>query len=217
MSVGLNTEAGQALTSYVERVERLRAEKKQVGEQETAVLAEAKSRGFVPAAIRAVVKIRAMKPHARQEAEAILDTYLHALGMAADTPLFRQVGLMKVDKAARDEVVEALKLLVPDGGSITVEAGGKPIKLTRDKGGEVIVTEVVPFVSPATSGGFEASGVAREEPPPVDAGGAEALGGEAFRANTPIIANPFPFGDPRRARWDVGWRKAGGGDGMGPG
>jgi hypothetical protein len=42
------------------------------------------------------------------------------------------------------------------------------------------------------------------------------LGGEAFAANQPIIVNPFPFGDGRRAKWDLGWRKASGTDGMGP-
>ncbi len=43
----------------------------------------------------------------------------------------------------------------------------------------------------------------------------EALGIAAARAGSPIIENPFPFGDPRRARFDEAWRKETGGDGMG--
>ena len=37
---------------------------------------------------------------------------------------------------------------------------------------------------------------------------AETLGGAAAREGKPIIDNPFPFGDARRARFDEGWRKA---------
>ncbi|MBN9435071.1 MAG: hypothetical protein J0I45_21775 [Bosea sp.] len=51
--------------------------------------------------------------------------------------------------------------------------------------------------------------------PDVDLAGAEVLGAEAGKANKPVITNPFPFGDPRRAGWDLGWRKATGSDGMG--
>jgi hypothetical protein len=58
--------------------------------------------------------------------------------------------------------------------------------------------------------------MAKPEPPAVDADGAEVLGRDAFGSNQPIITNPFPFGDPRRPRWDAGWRKASGTDGMGP-
>lgn len=218
MSLGLNTESGQALGRFIERIESIRAQKKQASQDENLVMAEAKSAGFLPAAIRVVLKRRAMKPHDLQEADSVIQTYEHALGMAMDTPLFRQVGLMSVDKASRDEVIEALKLLVPENGSITVEAGGRPVKLTRSETGEVTATEVVPPPPPAPSSEGSVRGVAERLPPPdVDADGAEQLGREAFGQNTPIIGNPFPFGDARRPRWDAGWRKASGGDGMGPG
>jgi uncharacterized protein (UPF0335 family) len=216
LTIGRNTIAGQALSAYVERIEGVRADKKSLGELESAIVAEAKSQGFIPAALRHVVKLRAMKPQDRQEAEAIVDTYLHALGMATDTPLFRQVGLMSVDTASREEVIESLKKFVPDNGSITIDAGGgRPVKLTRDKTGEVSVKEVVETPPPSMSSA-PASPAAKAEPPNVDATGAEQLGRDAFTANQPIITNPFPFGDARRPRWDAGWRKASGTDGMGP-
>jgi uncharacterized protein (UPF0335 family) len=216
MNLGTNNETAAHLASFIERVERIRAEKKQCADNEAMVVAEAKAMGFHGGAIRAVIKIRGMKPHERQESEAILDTYLHAMGMASEPPLFRQIGLLGADIASRDSVVEAMKALVPELGSITVETKeGRPIRLTRDKAGVVSVAEVAPpKAEKAAKGGPKPA--PRPEPPDVDAEGAEALGRAAFAANTAIIANPFPFGDPRRGRWDAGWRKEGGGDGMGP-
>jgi uncharacterized protein (UPF0335 family) len=214
MNIGHNTESGQRLQSFVERVERLRSEKKQITTDEAAVLAEAKADGYFPAAIKHVCKVRAMKPQDRQEAESIIDNYMHALGMEIDTPLFRHVSTMTVDRTSREAVIEALKAFVPDNGSIVVEAGGKPVKLTRDQDGHVTVSDVIE--QPKRQDHTSTVTPNRPEPPSVDASGAEDLGRTAFKANEPIISNPFPFGDARRGRWDAGWRKESGGDGMGP-
>lgn len=46
---------------------------------------------------------------------------------------------------------------------------------------------------------------------------AEQLGRDAAREGRPVLDNPFPFGDPRRGRFDEGWRAEAGEDGMGPG
>lgn len=46
-------------------------------------------------------------------------------------------------------------------------------------------------------------------------GDAEQLGMLAAREGKPITDNPFPFRDARRARFDEGWRKETGTDGMG--
>lgn len=43
----------------------------------------------------------------------------------------------------------------------------------------------------------------------------EEMGRKAAREGRPVIDNPFPFGDPRRARFDEAWRKESGTDGMG--
>lgn len=219
MTIGTNSESAARLAGFVERIERVRADKKQLGLDEAQIVAEAKAEGYVGAAIKAVIKIRAMKPHERQESEAILDTYLHAMGMANEPPLFRQIGLIGADITSRDAVVEAMKHLVPVDGSITVETkDGKPVRLTRDKDGVVTAKEVVEKPMAPKPPRHEAAErrPERPEPPAVDGDGAEALGAQAFKDDTPIIANPFPFGDARRGRWDTGWRKASGGDGMGP-
>jgi uncharacterized protein (UPF0335 family) len=219
MSLGRNTVSGEALEGYVMRVEGVRSAKKQLAAGEAQIMAEAKAEGFVPGIIRGVVKRRSMKPIVWQETEALLDMYLHALGHNAEAPLFRQVALMSVDTASRESVIEAMKAFCPQNGSITVEAGGRPVKLTRDRDGVVTAAEVVePPPRPAPRAGGASPGMAKAEPPPdVDAAGAETLGRSAFNANQPIITNPFPFGDVRRPRWDEGWRLESGSDGMGGG
>lgn len=217
--VGHNTVSGELLTSFVERLEKLREEKREVGGQEKAVMAEAGAAGFQPKIINRVIKLRAMKPHDRDEIDSLTDNYLHALGMARDTPFLRHVATMSVDITSREAVIEALKAFVPENGSIVVEAGGKPMRLTRDSDGDVSVSEVVK-PKPSAGGGEAGPSMAapasgREPPPDVDAAGAEALGAQAFRDNVAIVKNPFPFGDARRPRWDEGWRRASGSDGMG--
>jgi uncharacterized protein (UPF0335 family) len=49
------------------------------------VYAEAKGNGFDVKALRAVVRLRKQDENKRREEEAVLVTYLHALGMAEET------------------------------------------------------------------------------------------------------------------------------------
>lgn len=217
MALGKNTPDGQRLTGYIQEIERIRDEKKQLGEDEKLIFASAKAGGFTPATIRDVLKIRRMKPADRQEAEARLETYLHAIGMDAEAPLFRRVGLMAVDRAAKAEVIEALKLLVPDAGEITIAVGGGKVRLWRDKEGEAHAEDVVDLpVAPAAASRPGATQRARKDAPDVSDDEAFELGRKAGRENEPVIANPFPWDDKRRPRWDEGWRRGSGSDGMGP-
>ena len=73
------------LRSLVERIERLEEEKKAIADDIREVFAEAKGNGFDIKAMRQVLKIRKLDAAERMEQEAILDTYLHALGMIPDT------------------------------------------------------------------------------------------------------------------------------------
>lgn len=215
--IGKNTLAGELLRGFVDRVEHEKAQIKIHNDNVGIIMAEAKAQNIVPAGINYIVKQRKLKPSERAEADSLRDMYLHAMGMAADNPLFRMVGLMKVDIASRESVVEAMKDFVPVGGSIEVSAGGGPkIRLTRDKDGNVSVTEVVEKPTQAWSGGESVPPRAQKaDVPNVDNAGAAQLGIAAFREDIPIIQNPFPFGDPRRAIWDKAWRDESGGDGMG--
>ena len=69
------------LKAFVERVERLEEEKKALSDDIRDVYAEAKANGFDVKALRAVIRIRKLDSDERKEQEAILDTYLAALGM----------------------------------------------------------------------------------------------------------------------------------------
>jgi len=72
--------AGQ-LKAIVERIERLELEKKEVADQIKEVYAEAKGNGFDVKTLRKVVQLRKKPAEERSEEEAMLDLYLHALGM----------------------------------------------------------------------------------------------------------------------------------------
>lgn len=73
--------AADELRLLIERIERLEEEKKAIADDVRDVYAEAKARGYDPKTMRAVVRLRKMENHARQEAEALLDTYKAALGI----------------------------------------------------------------------------------------------------------------------------------------
>ena len=69
------------LTAFVERIERLEEEKKALSDDVRDVYAEAKANGYGIKALRSVVRLRKQDVEERKEQEAILETYLHALGM----------------------------------------------------------------------------------------------------------------------------------------
>lgn len=73
--------AADALRSLIERIERLEEEKKALADDIKDVYGEAKSTGFDVKIIRQIVRIRKMDESDRQEQEALLDLYTHALGM----------------------------------------------------------------------------------------------------------------------------------------
>lgn len=72
--------AGQ-LRSIIERVERIHAERDDLGADLKDVYAEAKGTGFDTKAIKTIVRLRKMDQAERQEEESILDLYKAALGM----------------------------------------------------------------------------------------------------------------------------------------
>jgi uncharacterized protein (UPF0335 family) len=76
------TVARDELRLLVERIERLEEEKKAIADDVRDVYGEAKSRGFDTKTIRAIVRLRKMAVHDRQEAEALLEAYKVALGLA---------------------------------------------------------------------------------------------------------------------------------------
>jgi len=75
------------IKALVERIEKLEAEKLEISEDIKEVYAEAKSNGFDPKIIKKVVALRKQDAQKRAEEQAILATYMDALGMLATTPL----------------------------------------------------------------------------------------------------------------------------------
>ena len=73
--------AKDQLKAFVERVERLEEEKKTISDDIRDVYAEAKATGFDVKALRTIVRLRKQDIDERKEHEAILETYMHALGM----------------------------------------------------------------------------------------------------------------------------------------
>ncbi len=73
--------AKDQLKAFVERVERLEEEKKATADDIRDVYAEAKATGFDIKALRTVVRLRKQDVNERKEQEAVLETYLNALGM----------------------------------------------------------------------------------------------------------------------------------------
>lgn len=78
--------ARDQLRAFIERIERLEEEKKTIADDIKEVYGEAKSMGFDAKILRKVVSIRKLDQNDRLEQEAILDTYLHALGMIESPP-----------------------------------------------------------------------------------------------------------------------------------
>lgn len=75
------TVTAEELRQFIERYERLEAEKKDIADQQKEVMAEAKGRGYDTAALRKIVAIRKRKPDDIAEEEAVLEVYKAALGM----------------------------------------------------------------------------------------------------------------------------------------
>lgn len=80
--------ARDQLRSFIERIERLEAEKQTIADDIKDVYGEAKGTGFDTKILRKVISIRKMDRDERAEQEAILDTYLAALGMIPQPDLF---------------------------------------------------------------------------------------------------------------------------------
>ena len=68
------------LRDYIERIERLEEEKKDVQNDIKEVYLEAKAAGFNKKALKAVIKLRKMDSSSRDEYTNTLDDYMNALG-----------------------------------------------------------------------------------------------------------------------------------------
>ena len=73
--------AGEELRQFVERYERLEAEKKDIADAQKEVMAEAKGRGYDTKVLRKIIAMRKRDKDDLAEEEAVLEIYMAALGM----------------------------------------------------------------------------------------------------------------------------------------
>lgn len=73
--------AADELRKFIERYERLEAEKKDAADGQKEVMAEAKGRGYDPKVIRIIIARRKRDLSELAEEEAVLEMYQQALGM----------------------------------------------------------------------------------------------------------------------------------------
>lgn len=78
--------AANQLRAFIERIERLEEEKKTIADDIKDVYGEAKAMGYDVKTLRKVISIRKLDHNDRMEQEAVLDTYLAALGMLPEAP-----------------------------------------------------------------------------------------------------------------------------------
>jgi uncharacterized protein (UPF0335 family) len=149
MTMAKGTASGKMLRGFIEEIEGIRERKKQLGEAEKAVFAEAKAKDLDVKTIRRVLQIRQMKPGDHKDAETLLDTYMHAIGMAEESPLWAAFGKFSVDLAQREEAIEFLKSIVPPTGEIVLKLGGTPVRVFRDNDGKPQAEEVVAEPAPS--------------------------------------------------------------------
>lgn len=103
----INASTRDQLRAFVQRVERLNEEKAALAADIKEIYAEAKSFGFDVKTLRAVVRLRKQDANERSEAQALLDTYLTALGMQPD--VFDAASEAEPEGSADDGKVVPLK------------------------------------------------------------------------------------------------------------
>lgn len=149
MTIGKGTKSGKALRGFVEEIEGVRERKKQLGEAEKAIFAEAKAADFDTKTIRKLVQLRAQDKTKRDEAQALLDTYMHAIGMEDEPPpLFAALEKAGADLATRDQAIEFMKSIVPPSGEIIIKIGGSPVRIWRGSEGEAHAEDVTAAAPP---------------------------------------------------------------------
>ena len=74
--------AGDRLRAFVERIERLEEEIKQLSDDKKDVYAEAKGDGFDVKILKEVIRLRKQDKNERDERDSLLDVYLHAIETA---------------------------------------------------------------------------------------------------------------------------------------
>ncbi len=72
---------GERIRSFVERAERLNEEITALNEDKSELFKEAKGQGFDVKTLKRIIQLRKQDVNERKESDALLETYMHAMGM----------------------------------------------------------------------------------------------------------------------------------------
>lgn len=81
MNDAIGNNAAAQIRAYIERFERLQEERDGILEDQREIMSEAKSNGFNPKVLRAIIRKRKKDPQELQEEEALMEIYEAALGV----------------------------------------------------------------------------------------------------------------------------------------
>jgi uncharacterized protein (UPF0335 family) len=79
--------AGDRIRSFVERIEQVESELKELTEAKKEIFSEAKGEGFDVKILKEIIKLRKQDQDERDEHESLLDVYMRAMGEADPAPV----------------------------------------------------------------------------------------------------------------------------------
>ena len=109
--------AADQLRLFIERIERLEEEKKGIADDVKDVYAEAKANGYDTKTMRAIVRLRKMENHTRDEMDALLETYRNALGLRKDRSPWQVIPNSRTSCIARARRIRSARRCSPSSAA----------------------------------------------------------------------------------------------------
>lgn len=78
--------AGDRIRSFIERIEQIESELKELTEAKKEIFSEAKGEGFDVKVLKEILKLRKQDQEERDEHETLLDVYMRAMDEAGSAP-----------------------------------------------------------------------------------------------------------------------------------
>jgi uncharacterized protein (UPF0335 family) len=78
--------AGDRIRSFIERIEQIETELKELTEAKKEIFSEAKGEGFDVKILKEILKLRKQDQEERDEHETLLDVYMRAMDEASSAP-----------------------------------------------------------------------------------------------------------------------------------
>ena len=78
--------AGDRIRSFIERIEQIETELKELNEAKKEIFSEAKGEGFDVKVLKEILKLRKQDQEERDEHETLLDVYMRAMDEASSAP-----------------------------------------------------------------------------------------------------------------------------------